>query len=327
MELTLNVHSEPPEFTVITVSGEIDVYTAPKLREKLISLVEEGSYQLIADMGGSVEQSGFRGYAVPIRDQLVGDVRTPLLLLQAAVFLVLIIACVNVANLMLIRASERQRELALRVALGAGRRDLARQFVAEAMVIAFAGAVIGALIALAVIPGLVALIGNQLPAAVDGALHTPMLLVAAALAVVIGLFAGSIPALTVLRGDLLAPLNENGGRTAGSRGSARARSALVILETGLALTLLVGAGLLVKSVASLQDTHPGFSPDGVITATLALPAATYGKPEYAKTEKKSCTFCHGKIDPDKAAMAKNLNDAGTYYKTHDHKLDGYIAKK
>jgi len=226
-----------------------------------------------------VEQSGFRGYAVPIRDQLVGDVRTPLLLLQAAVFLVLIIACVNVANLMLIRASERQRELALRVALGAGRRDLARQFVAEAMVIAFAGAVIGVLIALAVIPGLVALIGNQLPAAVDGALHTPMLLVAAALAVVIGLFAGSIPALTVLRGDLLAPLNENGGRTAGSRGSARARSALVILETGLALTLLVGAGLLVKSVASLQDTHPGFSPDGVITATLALPAATYGKPE------------------------------------------------
>ena len=226
-----------------------------------------------------VEQSGFRAYAVPIRDQLVGDVRTPLYLLQAGVFLVLLIACVNVANLMLIRASERQRELALRMALGAGRRHLAWQLLSEAMVIAFAGAAIGVLIALAVIPGLVALIGDQLPIAVGGAVPLPMLLAATVLAVIIGLFAGGVPALAILRGDLLTPLNENGGRTAGSRSSARAHSALVIVETGLALTLLVGAGLLFKSVASLQNIRPGFSPDGVITATLALPAATYGKPE------------------------------------------------
>jgi len=226
-----------------------------------------------------VEQSGFRAYVVPIRDQLVGDVRTPLYLLQAGVFLVLLIACVNVANLMLMRASERHRELALRLALGAGRGDLVRQLLVEGMVISFAGALSGIVLALTALPGLVTLVGDQLPTTADAAPHLPMLLAAAGLALIIGLFAGIVPALAILRGDVLGPLNEDGGRTAGSRRSARVHSALVIVETGLALTLLVGAGLLIKSVASLQGTHPGFSPAGVMTATLSLPTATYATPE------------------------------------------------
>jgi len=226
-----------------------------------------------------VEQSGFRAYAVPIRDQLVGDVRTPLYLLQAGVCLVLLIACVNVANLMLMRASERHRELALRLALGAGRRDLLRQLLVEGMVLSFTGALCGVLLAIAVLPGLVALVGEDLPTAIDAAPHLPMLLAAAGLAVIIGLVAAIVPALAILKGDVLGPLNEEGGRTAGSRRSARAHSALVVVETALALTLLVGAGLLIKSVASLRGTHPGFSPAGVMTATLSLPATAYAKPE------------------------------------------------
>ena len=228
--------------------------------EAEMSTIIQRNLERLPQRRAFVEQSGFRAYAVPIRDQLVGDVRTPLYLLQAGVFLVLLIACVNVANLMLMRASERQRELALRLALGAGRRDLVRQLLLEGMVISFAGALSGVLLALAVLPGLVTLVGDQLPTAIDAAPHLPMLLAAGGLAVIIGLFAGIVPALAILRGDLLGPLNEEGGRTAGSRRSARTHSALVIVETGLALTLLVGAGLLIKSVASLQGTHPGFSP-------------------------------------------------------------------
>jgi putative ABC transport system permease protein len=106
-----------------------------------------------------------------------------------------------------------------------------------------------------------------------------MLLVAAALAVVIGLCVGVVPALAIIRADVIGPLNDDGGRTAGSRRSARMHSTLVVLETALALTLLIGAGLLVKSFAGLRATPPGFSPAGVITATLSLPAATYAKPQ------------------------------------------------
>ena len=226
-----------------------------------------------------VEQSGFRGYAVPIRDQLVGDVRTPLYLLQAGVLLVLLIACVNVANLMLMRTSERQRELAVRVAFGAGRRELVRQLLVEGLVISTAGAAGGVLIAVALLPGLVALVGNQLPATLDVTPHPAMLLAAAFLAIVVGLFVGVVPASAILRGDMMGSLNEEGARSAGSRRSSRMHSALVIAETALALTLLVGAGLLIKSFASLRATQPGFSPERVLTATLSLPAATYARPE------------------------------------------------
>jgi putative ABC transport system permease protein len=226
-----------------------------------------------------VEQSGFRGYAVPIREQLVGDVRTPLYLLQAGVLLVLLIACVNVANLMLMRTSERQREFAVRVAFGAGRRELVRQLLVEGLVISTAGAASGILIAVALLPGLGALVADQLPATVDVTPHAPMLLAAAFLALVVGLFVGVVPASAILRGDMMGALNEEGVRSAGSRRSARMHSALVVAEIALALTLLVGAGLLMKSFASLRATEPGFSPVHVLTATLSLPAVTYERPE------------------------------------------------
>ena len=225
-----------------------------------------------------VEQSGFRGYAVPLRDELVGDVRTPLYLLQAGVLLVLLIACANVANLMLMRASERQRELAVRTALGAGRRHLVRQLLVEALMIAAAGAVLGVLGGIVLLEGLVALIGDQLSTPVDAQLHVPVLLAAVGLAIGVGAFVGTVPAVAILRSDVIGTLNDESGRTAGGRRSARTHTILVVAETALALSLLIGSGLLVKSFAGLRATNPGFSPDGVLTATLSLPAVRYPTP-------------------------------------------------
>ena len=241
--------------------------------------IVERNLERLPDRRPFVERSGFTGYAVPLRDQLVGDARTPLYLLQAGVLLVLLIACVNVANLMLMRASQRQREFALHVALGAGRQDLVRQLVAEGLVLASSGAVCGALLGLALLRGLVALVDDQLPIPVDAAPQVPVLLAAAGLAVLIGLFVGAVPVLALVRNDVVGSMNDESGRTAGSRRSARTHSALVVVETALALTLLVGAGLLVRSVSSLRATPPGFSAERVITATVSLPAATYAKPE------------------------------------------------
>jgi predicted permease len=226
-----------------------------------------------------VERSGFRGYAVPIREQLVGETRTPLYFLQAGVLLVLLIACVNVANLMLMRASERHRELALRMALGAGRRVLVRQLLTEGLVISTAGAVGGVLLSLAILPALIAVVGDQLPATVTPSAPLPVLASAAALAIVIGVFIGAMPAVAILRGDVITALNTETGRAVGSRRSARTHAALVIVETGLALTLLVGAGLLIKSFATLAASSPGFVPVHVLTATLSLPESRYAKPE------------------------------------------------
>ena len=247
--------------------------------EAEMSTIVQRNLERLSDRRPFVEQSGFRGYAVPIREQLVGDVRTPLYLLQAGVLFVLLIASVNVANLMLMRASQRQREFALHVALGAGRRDLVHQLVAEGLVIATSGAALGVLLGLAVLRGMVALAGDQLPLAIDAAPHVPMLLAAAGLAVCVGLFLGVVPAMALLRGDTMGSRDNDGIRTAGSRRSTMTHGALVMVETALALTLLVSAGLLVKSVASLQATQPGFSPVRVMTATLSLPTATYAKPE------------------------------------------------
>jgi predicted permease len=225
------------------------------------------------------ESSGFRGLAVPIREQLVGDMQSALYLIQAGVLIVLLIACVNVTNLMLIRASQRQRDMAIRTALGAPRSHLLVQMPTEGFVIAVAGAATGLLIGIALRQGLRRVLADQLPVSLDTAPYGVMLLAAAALAFLIASIIGAVPALAVLRADLISPLNDETGRTAGSRRSTGTRSALVVAETALALILLVGAGLLLKSFVNLQHAPMGFSPRGVITATLALPPARYAKPD------------------------------------------------
>ena len=193
--------------------------------------------------------------------------------------LVLLIACANVTNLMLMRASERQREMAVRTALGAGRLHLVGQLLMEGLLISTAGAICGIVLAVVLLRTLVSLVGDQLPIAIDAAPHLSMLLPAGVLAILVGLVIGAVPGLVVLRGDVVGSLKDESGRTVGSRRSAWTHSTLVVVETALALMLLVGAGLLIKSFASLRATDPGFSPAQVMTATLSLPTARYPRAE------------------------------------------------
>jgi len=222
-----------------------------------------------------VERSGFTGYSVPIRDELVGDVRAPLLVLQVGVALVLLIACANVANLLLMRATGRHREVAIRTAVGAGRAHLVRQLLTEGVVLSFVGAAGGLVLGLLGVRALIALAGTQLPGVVDASLNLPLLGFALAVGLLTGLVFGLVPAWSAMRTDVMSVLRDDGSRTTAARGTGVVRGGLVVAEVALAVMLLVGAGLMIKSFARLQDVDPGFSTGNVLTAQMALPATRY----------------------------------------------------
>ena len=223
-------------------------------------------------------KSGFSGYAVPIRDQLVGDLRTPLYFLQVFVLLVLLIACANVANLLLMRATGRYRELAIRTTLGAGHRRLIRQMLTEGLVLSLLGGVAGLLLGLAGVRGLVALGSQQVPGMTTATIQPAVLAFTMGLALVTGLVFGLVPALVVLRGNTWSLLKDDSTRGSSGRSTGLTRSVLVVAETAFALVLLVAAGLLLKSFMKLQSVDPGFTTENVLTAQIALPAARYPDP-------------------------------------------------
>ena len=219
--------------------------------------------------------SGFGGYTVGLRDQIVGDVRTPLLVLQAGVVLVLLIACANVANLLLMRAAARLRELAIRTTLGAGRGRIVRQLLTEGLVLSLGGAIAGLGLGLAGLKALIALSTTQIPGSPEATLHVPVLAFTLGLAVLTGLVFGMTPALTVLRENTASYLKDDSTRTTPGRRAGTTRAVLVVSETAIAGVLLIGAGLLLKSFVQLQSVNPGFSPDNVLTAQISLPAVRY----------------------------------------------------
>ena len=218
---------------------------------------------------------GWRIYTVPLYEETVGRTRNMLLMLLGSVGLLLLIACVNAANLLLARASARVREIAVRSAIGATRSRIVRQLLTESLVIAIAGAALGAVFAVGGVRLLVACLPSGFPRAAAIHLDSGVFAFTLAVAVVTGLLFGLVPALTASRADLQHSLREGGRGSAGSSRESRLRSALVIGESGLACVLLICAGLLLHSFVNLLRTDPGFRPQQVLTASLSLPNEEY----------------------------------------------------
>ena len=215
---------------------------------------------------------------VTMEDDLVGDVRDALWMLLGAVGLVLLIACANIANLLLVRAVGREGEMAVRAALGAGRGRVVRQLVTESVLLAAVGGALGVAVAAWATTMLVRLAPPDLPRIHEVAVDGRVLLFALLIAVATGLLFGLAPALHAASPDLTRALKETArGSRAGSR-SGRVRSALVVAELALSVMLLVGAGLLLRSLHTLRNVDPGFRPDNLLTLSLGLP-----RPKYADT--------------------------------------------
>jgi len=210
---------------------------------------------------------GFTIRARPYLDEVVGEVKLPLLMLLGAVAFVLLIACANVANLLLARAATRQREMAIRVALGAGRGRLVRQLLTESLLLAIAGGALGLGFAAWGIDALLAM--SPLPRVGEVGLHGSVLLFTSGVALATGVAFGLVPALSASRPDLHDTLKEGSRGTTSGRG--RLRKALVVAEVALSLVLLVGAGLMVRSFLRLRNVDPGFRPDHALMLRVSLP--------------------------------------------------------
>jgi putative ABC transport system permease protein len=223
------------------------------------------------------EMKGYGVYVVGLQNQLVGGIARPLLVLLAAVGFVLLIACANLANLMLGRTAARRKELAIRAALGARRGILVRQIVTEAFVLAVAGGAAGILLAYWTTSFFVALGGSSIPRQDLIHLDARVLAFALALATIAALLSGLIPAVQASRQRVVDQLRE-GGREGGGAASRHTRHALVAAEVALSLVLLTGAGLLIRTLWTMQQAPRGFDPRQVAMMTVSPPAATYAAP-------------------------------------------------
>jgi putative ABC transport system permease protein len=221
--------------------------------------------------------AGARVDLVPLAEQSTGNVRAPLVVLFVAILFVLLIACANVANLLLARASGRTREFAIRSALGAGRARLVRQLITESMLLAVLGGALGWLLAAWTRDLLLALSPLRVNRVYEDGFDLRVLVFASTVVLLTGIVFGLVPAMRAARKDFQTSLNEATVRATGGKSGGRLRGGLVIAEVALALVLLVGAGLLVRSFIKLNSVEPGFNSGGVLTLNVSLPQSRYGE--------------------------------------------------
>ncbi len=215
----------------------------------------------------------FTAFAIPIADEVTGDIRAPLMILLGAVGLLLLITCANVANILLTRADGRQREMAVRAALGAGKGRLLRLVMSEALVLGAVGGAIGLALAAGTVTLIAATAPDIIPRAASMSVDLRVLGFTAVVAVASSLLFGAMPALNLSALSLVGALKDGGHGASGRRG--RARSLLVVSEMALAVMLVLGAGLLVRSFVKLVQVDPGFTADRILTLRVTLPRATY----------------------------------------------------
>lgn len=216
---------------------------------------------------------------VPLQEFMVGDVKPAMLALLLAVGFVLLIACANVANLMLAKAVAREREIAIRAAMGASRWQVIRQLLSESLLLALVGGGLGLLLAYWMVDLLKSVSPDGTPRLDEIRIDGRVLLFNLGISALTGLLCGLVPAMQASKSDLNQALREAGAGNKASAGGSKVRSVLVVAEIAIALTLLIGAGLLMRSFVVLQSVDPGFSPTNVLTARIGLPATAYPKRE------------------------------------------------
>jgi predicted permease len=218
---------------------------------------------------------------IPLREILVGGSRTMLFILFGAVGFVLLIACANVANLLLVRAAARQKEIAMRTALGASRLRIIRQMITESLLLAIFGGALGALLAVAGVKLLVSLGEDNIPRTANVKIDATVLAFTLLISLATGLLFGLAPAIRTMKENLVDALKDGirGGGEATVKN--RTRSLLVVFESAIAVMLLIAAGLLIRSLVALQNVDPGFDPNNVLTLRVDLPRQKYNTPEKA----------------------------------------------
>ncbi len=250
--------------------------TAQAVQAEMQGMLHSFAQRLSDDFGpGVMKRSGLAAYVRPLRDVEVSNVRQTLWVLMGTVGFVLLIACANVANLFLVRAEARQRERALRTALGATRGDMVRLYLTESVMLALGGGVLGLGLAWVGVRGLVTMVPVTLPRAGEIGIDGSVLGFTAAISVLSGFLFGLFPAFGHGRRDLSGALKEGGRTTTGERKQHRARSALVVVQVAIALILLVGAGLMARSFVAMSHVDLGFATRGRLVFHVSLPSADY----------------------------------------------------
>jgi putative ABC transport system permease protein len=312
----LRVQLSPNRSMILSVTGRLrDGATREQAIAELTSMAAA-----LARPGGESRDS-LVARVTPLKDTVVGDATRSLLVFAGAVGLVLLIACANVANLLLMRATSRHREMAVRAALGAGRRRLVRQLITESALLWVTAGAVGTAVAVFGVRALLALAPpGRIPRQGEIGVDATALVFALAISLATGVIFGLVPAIRATRTNVRGALAATSRAMSG--GDGRLRGALVVAEIGLALVLLAGAGLMVQSFIRLRRVDLGFRPSGLVTMTVDLPDATYRSAAAMQTVHQAMLERLGRIPGAAAVAAVNFIPLGNAFIRGDFQLDG-----